>query len=116
MERSDLYMALEAEGFDVNPTLKGFYEQKYRQGYHRGAGTDMNGAYYGIPGTRNYSCSMESKINIAHSAWKTKNIDGKEKLASVSSNTSDKEHAHQWNEDRQNSVLPSCNFLRNALS
>lgn len=54
----DLYTALENEGFTVNPTLKMFYEQKYHQGYHRGAGTDMNGAYYGIKGTRNYGYSI----------------------------------------------------------
>ena len=55
---TDLYTALEAEGFIVNPTLKRFYEQKYRQGYRRGAGTDMNGAYRGIKGTRNYGYSI----------------------------------------------------------
>jgi len=54
----DLYTALEAEGFAINPTLKAFYEQKYREGYRRGNGTDMNGAYCGIPGTRNYGYSI----------------------------------------------------------
>lgn len=63
---TNLYTALEAEGFDVNPTLKGFYEQKYRQGYHRGAGTDMNGAYYGIPGTRNYGYSINEVERSAY--------------------------------------------------
>lgn len=56
--RTDLYTALEGEGFTVNPTLKSFYEQKYQEGYHRGVGTDMNGAYYGIKGTRNYGYSI----------------------------------------------------------
>ena len=55
---TDLYSAFESEGFAVNPTLKRFYEQKYNEGYHRGAGTDMNGAYYGRKGTRNYGYSV----------------------------------------------------------
>lgn len=55
---TDFYTALEGEGFTVNPTLRSFYEQRYREGYHRGAGTDMNGAYYGIKGTRNYGYSI----------------------------------------------------------
>ena len=63
---TDLYAALEAEGFHVNPTLKRFYEQKYRQGYHRGAGTDMNGAYYGVKGTRNYGYSVNEVERSAY--------------------------------------------------
>lgn len=63
---TDLYTALENEGFIVNPTLKRFYEQKYRQGYRRGAGTDMNGAYYGIPGTRNYGYSVNEVERAAY--------------------------------------------------
>lgn len=55
---TDLYTALENEGFEVNLALKNFYEQKYQAGYHRGTGTDMNGAYYGIQGTRNYGYSI----------------------------------------------------------
>ena len=55
---TDLYSALEDAGFAVNPTLKEFYERMYRRGYRRGAGTDMNGAYYGIRGTRNYGYSI----------------------------------------------------------
>ena len=50
----DLYTALLGEGFAVNPSLKAFYEQKYKEGLKRGAGTDMNGAYYGAKGSRNY--------------------------------------------------------------
>ncbi len=57
-KRTDLYTALENAGFTVNPVLKGFYEEKDQQGYHRGAGTDMNGAYYGRKGTRNYGYSV----------------------------------------------------------
>ena len=63
---TDLYAALANEGFTVNPTLKRFYERKYRQGYHRGAGTDMNGAYYGIPGTRNYGYSINEVERAAY--------------------------------------------------
>ena len=63
---TDLYTALENEGFHVNSTLRKFYEQKYRQGYHRGAGTDMNGAYRGIPGTRNYGYSINEVERSAY--------------------------------------------------
>ena len=54
----DLYTALLGEGFAVNPSLKAFYEQKYKEGFKRGAGTDMNGAYYGAKGSRNYGYSI----------------------------------------------------------
>ncbi|MBP5254758.1 MAG: glycoside hydrolase family 3 C-terminal domain-containing protein [Lachnospiraceae bacterium] len=56
--RTDLYTALAAAGFRTNPVLKAFYEQKYREGFRRGPGTDMNGAYYGMKGTRNYGYSV----------------------------------------------------------
>lgn len=54
----DLYTALEAEGFEVNPALHKFYQKKYREGYRRGKGTDMNGSYYGFQGSRNYGYSI----------------------------------------------------------
>lgn len=56
--RTDLYAALRAEGFSVNPVLKRFLEEKRRAGYCRGAGTDMNGRHRGIPGTRRYGYSI----------------------------------------------------------
>lgn len=54
----DLYSALEKEGFQVNPMLHSFYQKKYKEGYRKGEGTDMNGAYYGMKGTRNYGYSI----------------------------------------------------------
>lgn len=54
----DLYAALEQEGFAVNPVLRDFFQRKRREGYRRGAGTNMNGGYRGIPGTRNYGYSI----------------------------------------------------------
>ena len=53
-----LYEALEQAGFAYNPELKKFYEEKASQGYRRGAGTDMNGAYYGSRGGRDYGYSI----------------------------------------------------------
>lgn len=56
--RTGLYAALEREGFAVNPALRDFFNQKRREGYRRGAGTNMNGGYRGIPGARNYGYSI----------------------------------------------------------
>ncbi len=56
--RTDLYTALEAEGFTVNPKLHDFYVRMAEKGYRRGRGTDMNGAYYGTRGTRGYGYSV----------------------------------------------------------
>ena len=53
-----LFDALKEGGFDYNPELKRFYEEKYRQGYRRGGGTDMNGGYYGSKGSRDYGYSI----------------------------------------------------------
>ena len=58
LERVSLYSALDDNGFLVNPNLKSFYEKKYTEGYHRGLGTDMNGAFYGNKGRRNYGYSI----------------------------------------------------------
>ena len=55
---TDLHTAFENAGFSVNPALRRFYEQKYREGYRRGAGTDMNGTYRGRKGTRDYGYSI----------------------------------------------------------
>lgn len=62
----DLYTALESVGFRYNTTLKSFYEQKYKQGYRRGEGTDMNGAYYGRKGLRNYGYSINEVERSAY--------------------------------------------------
>ncbi len=53
-----LYSAFKDAGFDCNPELKRFYENKYKQGYHRGSGTDMNGGYFGSKGNRDYGYSI----------------------------------------------------------
>ncbi len=55
---TDLFTALESEGFAVNPVLRSFYEELAKRGYARGRGTDMNGAYYGVKGTRGYGYSI----------------------------------------------------------
>ena len=55
---TDLFTALECEGFSVNPVLRSFYEKMAGRGYSRGKGTDMNGAYYGVKGTRGYGYSI----------------------------------------------------------
>ena len=62
----DLYTALDADGIHYNKTLKNFYEQKYAQGYRRGKGTDMNGAYYGRKGSRNYGYSINEVERFAY--------------------------------------------------
>ncbi|MBR0160040.1 MAG: glycoside hydrolase family 3 protein [Oscillospiraceae bacterium] len=55
---TDLYTALEEEGFVVNPALRDFYEKMAKQGYRRGKGTDMNGRHYGLKGSRSYGYSI----------------------------------------------------------
>lgn len=55
---TDLFTALENEGFQVNPSLRSFYEDLAKHGYARGRGTDMNGSYYGTKGTRGYGYSI----------------------------------------------------------
>lgn len=54
----DLYAALEQEGFEINPSLHLFYLQKYKEGYKRGEGTDMNGSYCGHKGKQDYGYSV----------------------------------------------------------
>ena len=53
-----LYEALSAAGFSVNERLHNFYLEKQREGFRRGKGTDMNGAYFGKQGTREYGYSI----------------------------------------------------------
>ena len=55
---TDLFTALANEGFIVNPILRSFYETMAKRGYARGRGTDMNGTYYGVKGTRGYGYSV----------------------------------------------------------
>ncbi|MBQ9081582.1 MAG: glycoside hydrolase family 3 C-terminal domain-containing protein [Clostridia bacterium] len=64
----DLYIALKDAGFSYNPELKKFYEKKYKAGYHRGNGTDMNGAYKGIKGARSYGYSINEVERTAYSS------------------------------------------------
>ncbi len=54
----EFYSALKEEGFEANPALRDFYLKKYKEGYKRGKGTDMNGAYYGTKGKRDYGYSV----------------------------------------------------------
>ena len=54
----ELYAALADAGFAVNPDVESFYVRKKKEGYKRGRGTDMNGAYYGKRGARDYGYSV----------------------------------------------------------
>ncbi|MBP5154686.1 MAG: glycoside hydrolase family 3 C-terminal domain-containing protein [Lachnospiraceae bacterium] len=60
-----LLEALEEEGFTVNPVLKDLYGKLYKQGYRRGEGTDMNGAFTGRAGSRSYGYSVnEAELSL----------------------------------------------------
>lgn len=64
----DLYSALRAEGFSVNPVLEKFYLEKSRAGYRRGKGTDMNGGYLGKQGARDYGYSVNEVERAQYSS------------------------------------------------
>lgn len=54
----DFYTALEESGFSCNPALADFYKTMNRRGYRRGKGTDMNGAFLGTKGGRDFGYSI----------------------------------------------------------